>query len=373
MTQISSADNHTIISTDGRWRLIYNERPLAEAFNKGFRYSGRFGVTRRLPDNGLVLQDDIQQVVLGWQQTDESWHLGLILQPDLAEQRGSRWCELVYWPDPEITVFQDLAQSTGQELAQILGVPFYVIPPQVVEKVLPKRDLPPLPLQFGDWRMESVKVDAKSKSLDDDRLVIRRKQSWQIRKLMRSGWYVLWSLLYLLLSLATLFGNIALPNTGTLLPNPEILPYLGIIISVGLFIFALYQVYIAMTSIKRVYIDSKRGVISAWTGRKMHWMLPQVEIQSIYVSEIVRKNEQAPATEYGEISLHLGGGDFHFVLQQERPEDNTNTPQPELMIPRTETIRELNRDIIHTDLQAAAGYISEALDNTPIWYDLRVK
>src|SRR5690606_22994099 len=123
--------------------------------NKGLRYSKSFGTTRRLPESGFIESQEVQQVVLGWQQTDESWHLGLILQPELADVRGSRWCELVYWPDPDITVFQDLAQTTGQELAQLLGIPFYVIPPQVVEKTVPRRDLPPLPLNFGDWQMEA--------------------------------------------------------------------------------------------------------------------------------------------------------------------------------------------------------------------------
>ncbi len=378
MSQISSADNHTILSTDERWRLIYNDRPLAEASNKGFRYSGSFGTTRRLPDGGFIQNQDIQQVVLGWQQTDESWHLGLILQPQLADVRGSRWCELVYWPDPDITVFQDLAQTTGQELAQRLGVPFYVIPPQVVEKTIPKRDLPPLPLSFGYWEMEAGIFDMQKGikhrvSSNNQHFIISRKSAWKMRKMTRIAWYVFWSVAYLLLSLATIFGDIALPNTGTLLPSPEILPYLGIIISVGLFASALYQIYKMLSSIQQIYIDGERGVVSAWTGKRMHWMIPKVEIQSIYVSEIAKKNEQPPATEYGELNLHLGGGDFQFVLRQEQPEDNANTPQPDLMVPRSDTIRELNRDIIHTDLQAASGYISEALDDMPIWYDLRVK
>ncbi|GAB5493783.1 MAG: hypothetical protein Phog2KO_39980 [Phototrophicaceae bacterium] len=380
MSQISSADNHIIISSPERWRLIYNERPLAEAYAQGFRYSGRFGTTRRLPDGGLIQKQDIQQVVLGWQQTDESWHLGLILEPTLANERGSRWCELVYWPDPEITVFQDLAQTAGQELAQTLGVPFFVIPPQVVEQISPKRDLPALPLEFGYWQMESAKFDTQigakhSIGMDtsNQHLVIERKQAWKMRKFMRAAWYVLWSLAYLTLSLATIFGDIALPNTGTLLPSPEILPYLGILISIGLFVAALYQVYKALTSISTIYIDGDRNLISAWTGRKMHWLVSKVEIQSLYISEIAKKNEQAPATEYGELNLHLGGGTFHFVLQHQDPEDNADTPQPELMIPRIEAIRELDRNVIHTNLQIAGEYISEALDDVPIWYDLRIK
>jgi hypothetical protein len=42
------------------------------------------------------------------------------------------------------------------------------------------------------------------------------------------------------------------------------------------------------------------------------------------------------------------------------------------MIPRSEDIRDMNREIYYTDLQAAALYISEALGALPTWYDLRV-
>jgi hypothetical protein len=33
----------------------------------------------------------------------------------------------------------------------------------------------------------------------------------------------------------------------------------------------------------------------------------------------------------------------------------------------------MERSIYHTDLQAAALYISELLGGIPVWYDLRVK
>src|SRR5688500_11827954 len=104
MNPISAADNHSIHSSLARWRLLHNEKPLAEASPRGFRYGGRFGSSRRLSETGVLEASDILQVVLGWQQTDEYWHLGLILAPRIADERGSRWCELVAWPDPKIHV-----------------------------------------------------------------------------------------------------------------------------------------------------------------------------------------------------------------------------------------------------------------------------
>src|SRR5688572_2672967 len=108
MNPISAAENHSIHSANARWRLLYSDKPLAEATARGFRYGLRFGSSRRLNESGVLERNDILQVVLGWQQADESWHLGLILASEIAAERGSRWCELVSWPDPDIHVFQDL-------------------------------------------------------------------------------------------------------------------------------------------------------------------------------------------------------------------------------------------------------------------------
>lgn len=366
MNQISAADNHIIQTTSTHWRLLYNDKPLAEASTRGFRYGTRFGGSRRLPENGFLEQGQILQVVLGWQQTDESWHLGLILVPEVADERGSRWCELAHWPDPDIGVFQDLAQLTGQQLAQAMDTPFYVIPPQQAEAATPPRDLPDLPLKFADWEMESSPADKRS-------FVIKRKNSWTMRKLGQIAWYGLWLMVYLSLSLATIFSDIALPSTGTLLPDPQWLPYLGLGTVVLLAGLMLYHLIDMLRKPNQIFIDGTLRAVSAWRGKKMRWLVPLAEIQSIYVSEVVKKNEQPPATEYAELSLHRGGGDFQFVLSQEQPEENEHTPQPELLIPRTEDIREMERNIYHTDLQAAALHISEALGGIPVWYDLRVK
>jgi hypothetical protein len=366
MNQISAADNHNIQMSSTHWRLLYHDKPLAEGSQRGFRYGLRFGSSRRLPEAGNLLPEQILQVVLGWQQTDESWHLGLVLDPDIAEQRGSRWCELAHWPDPDNAVFQDLAQLTGQQLAQALDAPFHVIQPQQLAPTSPLRELPDLPLKFADWQMETVPNDQHS-------FVIKRTRSWTMRKLGQVAWYGLWLVVYLVLSLATLISDIALPNTGTLIPNPRFLPYIGLGIVVMLVGMMLYQLFDMLRQPNQIFIDGSREAISAWTSRKMRWAVPRVEIQSIYISELVKKNEQAPATEYAELNLHLGGGDFHFVLAQEQVEENEHTPQPELMIPRSEDIREMNRAIYYTDLQAAALYIAEALGKIPVWYDLRVK
>jgi hypothetical protein len=106
----------------------------------------------------------------------------------------------------------------------------------------------------------------------------------------------------------------------------------------------------------------------------MVWQIPVNEIQSVYVSEVVKKREDPPNTEYGEINLHLGGGKFHFVLEQEDPQDNEDIPQPEQAIHYKQSeIRELTRDGVYTALQAANLYIADTLGDLSVWHDLRVR
>jgi hypothetical protein len=369
MNQISAADNHIIHTTAERWRMLYNDKPLAEATPQGLRYGSRFAATRRLSSSGVLDREHIVQVVLGWQHTDESWHLGLILAPNLANERGSRWVELVYWPDPDIMVFEELAQQAGQLLSQALDIPFYAIPPQSVAAPPPPppRALPELPLSFGDWII-------KRASVDKSHFVLERSKNWLMRKYTRIGWNVLWVFIYLAVSLATLFADIALPNTGTLLPNPHWLPYIGlatVVMLVGVIFHNLWEI---ARQPNKIFINGTDGSISAWKNQAQRWQLNINDVQSIYVSEIVRKKEAPPATEYGELNLHLGGGDFKFLVSHLEPEDNANIDHPFTKITRSgDVIRELERENAHTNLQVAAVYISEALGYMPTWYDLRVK
>lgn len=367
MNQISAADNTIILTTPTRWRLLHNERPTAEATPNGFRYGTRFGSSRKLPQGDTLERRQIRQVVLGWQPTDEAWHLGLILSSELAAPRQSRWCELVHWPDPDSTVFQELAEYAGQELAQVMRVPFRLIPPQFSDKAAPSRPLPELPLEVGIWRMEAA-------SSDGSRFVFKRAARWRWRKYSRIAWYFLWMIVYLVVSLATLFSEIALPSAGTLLPNPQLLPYLGLgaaALLLGLIVYHLVEI---VRTPNTVLVDGRSGSISAWKDRRLRWQVPAVEVQSLYVSEIAKKREQPPATEYGELNLHMGSGNFRFVLSQEEAIDGGKVVPPEALPPRTKSdIRPLERSTAHTDLQVAALYVSECLNRVPVWHDLRVK
>ncbi len=138
MSRISAAQNLTIEIEDNRWRLLTNgdgpERVLVEAApGEPLRYIPLFASKRHLPDIGVLPIERVQRVVLGWSGSDGAWHLGLMLDPDLAEMRGSRWCEMAHWIDPDRSLYGRQATEAGESLAESIAKPFNLIPPREEE------------------------------------------------------------------------------------------------------------------------------------------------------------------------------------------------------------------------------------------------
>lgn len=369
MEQLSAAENHIVQLSSTRWRLLYEERPLAEAVPDGFRFGARFGVSRRLNTGGILQPNQLDQVVLGWQHTDEAWHLGLTINPELAQERGSRWVELVYWPDPDVTVFQDLAERAGKSLATALGIPFYMIPPQPAPKEESTIDLPELPQKVGFWTMERVSQDKR-------RFIIQRDKDWLWQQYSQIAWNLLWIVIYLGVSVGTLLSDIALPNTGTLLPDPRVLPYLGLLAALMFAGNILYTIWKIGRKPDRIFIDGVAQTISAWKGQTMHWQVSVADIRSVYVSEVFRKKEDPHrTTEYGELNLHLGGGEFHFLLKYEEPEENAvlHTSSSLSNAIAEQSIEQLTPTSIYTKLQIMGLYTAIALGDMPAWADIRTK
>ncbi len=365
MNQISAADSISIDIEPERWRLIfsteYEKQVIAEA-NAGqpLRYASDFANTRRLPATGALPVDHVHQVVLGWSGKDEAWHLGLILGPELAEARDSRWCEMARWPDPDTTLFVNIAKQAGQSLAQTMKRPFHLVSPHPKEKSQ-QAPLPELPLKFGLWTFKR----------EGEQLILKLSRRWSIYKLARVLWYSAWLVIYILLSITTLTKGLALPNAGTMLPNPELLPYLGLgaaVILVGLIVYHLGQ---WLTAPDTIVIKPQTLDVSASRSGRERWRVQAADVQSVYVTQVASKDEHKQIIQHGELNLHLGGGKFFFVLEQggeEEPEGiwRDNAPSGEMVLP-------LTGEGAKTDLLAAGLHIAEALGGLPCWYDQRVK
>lgn len=383
MTQIAAAGNAIIDFDQTTWQLNRADgQTIMKASPDGLHYGERFARSRRLPEEGHLPRALVVQVVAGWQARDESWHLGVIIGPPLSEQRGSRWCELAHWPDPDQSVFDALIREAGQSLGDVLRVPFVLVPPRrsvpITEPTPPPPtvELLPLPIKAGLWRMERVTTadeSAKGTPVEPDQLVLTRSGVWLRQHVFRALWYVFWMAIYLVLSIATLTSEIALPNAGTLLPNPQVLPYVGLGTAVLLAILVLWNLYRGLSGVNTIIVDPVRRSLSGWRGGRQRWYLTAGDIHALYVSELVKRRQDDPNIEHGEINVHLGEKQFRFVLQQSAPESNDRAPIPMEKPPRKkDALLPLRREMAFSHLQTIGLYMAEALD-VPCWYDMRVK
>ncbi len=358
MERISAAEQMMIEMGDAQWRLISNgsREPLVlmEASpGKALSYLPDFASTRRLPKGGSLPLEYIQRIVLGWSAEDESWHLGLMLNPDLAQARGSRWCEIARWPDPHTNTFDEIASRAGRSLAEVMTRPFSLVPPKPKEPE-PPRELPALPIVLEDtWTLDRS-ADGNLELLSD--------KGWRRQALRRILWYSLWSLVYALLIYGTITSNIAPPN-------PWFLPHLGLLSMVLLIALIFKNLYRLMTRPTHFVIDPTQQVIRAQHGKGTRWMLYDHELKGVYVSQLVGKARHKPATPvYGELNLHLRHANdnrFRFLLRAEEIvefEDELDGTE--------EAVVELNNENYTTDLQAIGLYIADAL-GISAWYDRR--
>lgn len=372
MSQLAAAENLIIDMEPARWRLlsrneIGEEVELVEIEpGSPLQYSPEFARTRRLPTNGSIPPELVRQVILGWSHEDESWHLGLLLMADLAAARGSRWCEIASWPDPDRNIFIDHAQRAGQSLAEALNRSFGYIEPKIKPvEVVPPPPLPALPITCGLWQLEAV---------GDGNLEFVRSRRWMVGRITRIVWYLLLVGAYVVLSLTTINTDLALPNAGTMLPNPELLPYLGLVIAILLVMAICYIIYEILTKPNRIVVDAESRSVSALHGNQVRWSHVAEDVQSVYVTQEVNKRGKKRTIYHGEINLHRGGGRFRRVI--ENGDEHDLPESPELTDDKgnaREEIIALDRHAVHSDLQAAGLYIAEALGNIACWYDQRVR
>jgi hypothetical protein len=424
MKRIPALDNIIIEIESPRWRLLQNgsgaERVLVEtAPGLPLSYPPTFGAVRRLPDVGTLNPTQVDRVVLGWSPKDQAWHLGLMLLPPLAEERGSRWCALATWNN-------DLpngdAQQAGEELAQVINRPFVVIPPKesaspvtavatsapptiigmpavaaptvaafpavttpdVVAQPEPiyappiaPPPLPELPYELDDWLLERMGTR---------QLALTLSGKWLRSRILKSVWYLFWAVIFLILAVTSLTSGIAPPQ-------PHFLPYLGIAGAIFLFGLGVYTIVTAMRMIRHIEIDGEQGMVRGLKGSRDVWRISADQAQSVYISQIVSKvNERKmrQTVSYGELSLLLHDGTFeplaYPIEMDEKIEAEIDSPTPAVeawsgdSVPVLPLPPDPNMDDVvpltpfnsKTKAQAAALQIANTL-NLPAWYDRRVR
>ena len=166
--------------------------------------------------------------------------------------------------------------------------------------------------------------------------------------------------------------DLALPNAGALLPDPELLPYLGIgtaAILLGMILLGLYEI---ISNPNRIVVDGPQHKVAAMRGNSEQWYKNGRDLQSIYVTQVVNKRGKKRNVYHGEINLFLQDGKFQQVIEQPHQEEEIHEIQPS-DAPAAEAVTSLTSATAVTDLQMAGLYIADTLGGLPAWYDQRIK
>jgi len=370
MDRILAAGNLIIEMSVDRWCLLANnsghERLLVEAsVGQPMHYNELFASKRHLSSDGVLSSDAIQRVVLGYSNDDDAWHLGLLLNGDLAAARGSRWCEMASWPDPDPTVFRESATHAGHALARAVGSPFNLIEPEPTISEPPVLPPPPplrdLPLVLEDWTLEQ-----------DEVLQLTRSPRWARGKILRIVWYALLIVAYVVMALLSLQGTLAITK-------PEFLPHVGLVVALlllGIIVMTVGQLFRA----HRVIALEATGV-TAKRGKGERWRVNQNEIEALYVSEIVNRKGKKRTIYHSEINLFLKDGTFRLLVSQphpvelKAPKDTIvveDAPKPADTTALEDGVMPLTAYMAKSDLQTAGLYIAKVLD-VEARYDRRLK
>ncbi len=377
MTRIAVSANSLVDFDRERWRLIKLEAPaepkLVVEAKQGasFRYNGYFAVSRDLPESGEILDADLKQVVLGWSQESTSWQLGLTLSEEVSLARSSRWFEILRLTNADKSHYEQTATQLGKALATTLDVPFVTtepaLEPEPEAEPIPLVDLP---LQLGMWRLQLSPDGDKNGELQ-----LLREERWMRGRIRQIGWYALWCVVYLWVSVATLTSDLGLPNAGTLIPDPAWLPYLGIVVAVLLVLGIVRQLWIVQREPDTIAINPVENSISGWRGARQRWKVNAGGIQAVYASEVAKKRGRRPTVTHGEINLHLLNGRFLPVITDPEKIVDALLPGADAATEkkRPEGVQALEPSAVSTALQAAAVHIAVSLGDVPVWYDRRLR
>lgn len=375
MTRIAVSHDMLVDYSEDRWRLIQIDADAVPTLlvevkaGRSFRYDDDFGNRRALPPLGEVAPRDIGEVVLGWSEDDAAWLLGMTLAPELSFSRSSRWFELLRIDDTGQPSGQRAVEQIGLALADVLGKPLVDAAPG--DAVAEPEPIPliDLPLDLGDWILQ-----ARSKA-DEDELQFARDRRWMRARTRQIAWYSLLAAFYAWVSIASLMHELALPNAGTLIPDPSLLPYLGLGLSLLLLVMIALQVKRIMQEPDTLLISAGKGGVSALRGGSLRWQVDLDGVQSVYASELVKKRGRQPVVFHGEIHLQLLDGSFRRLLVE--PDKRADA-----LLPGCDAAAEKNRpagvsvlepEAVATALQAAAARVAVCLGNVPVWYDRRFK
>lgn len=325
MKTIKVSDGLVIKIDQDEWRLVTDRSDGLTLFSAGadrpvWSYRPEFARIRGLPSEGTLPTDVVEEVVVGWSAADSGWHLGLLLRPDLAAERGGRWCLVARWSTLVTPVERATVEEAGQALAGALGKKLRVIGPRPAAPAPPLaavgRTAPPmteaaappapapitLPLELGDWRLRSIDLG----------LQLEHIGVWSLRTL----WHVLWrgglAVLFIAISVLTLRSEYAPVQ-------PAFLPYVGLVIGAGLAVATLLYV-IRLLRTEVVVIDAEeqqvRRHLDLTSDVIASYEFP--EIAAVVATQISQGGRQRGEDGRPDRMMHEGW--LHLLLEAPRAE-----------------------------------------------------
>jgi hypothetical protein len=373
--QISSlASPYTLSFSTTSWALSANGTDDVYITHGTVQYSPMFAELRALPADGLQTQD-IRAAVLGFSESDQQWHLGLLLNTTLAAQRQSRWCPLMQWHSASVSSDDGGVQSSEpyqalQALAQVLGVPYQVVDRSDTSSKTKRKAVPlaALPLTTGQWTLVQDPAE-------DGTLRYEREKRWWYDRLARGVWYAVLTVVYVAVSIATLNSPLALPNEGMMLPVPQYLPYLGLFSAVIIVCLSIYHFWLAFTSADAFEfapdgdVRTLRGTNVVRTTSVQDAARPT---QGVYLTQLLSNHSANATVVHAVLNLWQGETNFQKLI--------TFDPLQLPAMPQVtdddgaavDGVLPFNTDLATTPLQHAALHIAQTL-GVPCYYDQRIR
>lgn len=179
-------------------------------------------------------------------------------------------------------------------------------------------------------------------------------------------------ILYILLSATTLNTNLALPNAGTMLPSPELLPYLGVVVAVIMAILVVAIGYDLLLKPNRIVFDGQSRKVKAYRGDVVKWEKDGRDFKAVYVSHVVRRRRNKEFIQLSEINFHLGEKQFDRLLE-ETPKHNQEYISNEKLKEGVYPLMPATADTPVSAMQGLALNIGQVMGGLPVMYDHRVR
>lgn len=361
MPELSALDSLAVRFDSETWICLDGDDgdPLITAVGSAIVFHPTFARSQNLPSQ--ITPDQIQMVVAGWAEEDQTWHLGVLLEPDLSAQRGGRWCGFARWAESG----GGDAESAGRALGGLLVRPFRLVAPTLPAEEPPSEPeveaepiaLLPLPLDLGEWELVEDAVG----------LLCKESGTWRRSMLTR---------MLILGGLAPIFGYLSVGAITSVYASvqPEWLPYLGLIITAVLIFLAGTQAIALLRGVHAVIDQRSRMVRRLTRNGQVLVQTPFEGVEYVLATQVINRRQEESGARKGntpipfsaEVWIHVYSPRRGFILLS-HSSDLSGIIMPEITLGQKHP---LNLEEVNTPAHHAALHVAEMI-GVPAYLDQR--